>query len=130
MNKGRIMADGQTREILGNRELLEANSLELPLRLQGFHSCLFAVHASQGIPECSPQMLDPASVDTKIREAKPRRGTDMDHSFFSTEPEFDIINKTEHRNKKSCPEILFLSFVHNASVFLDNTFQYSPGLFS
>ncbi|NTV05641.1 MAG: ATP-binding cassette domain-containing protein [Chlorobiaceae bacterium] len=35
MNKGRIIADGQTREILGNRELLEANSLELPLRLQG-----------------------------------------------------------------------------------------------
>lgn len=34
MNQGRIVADGLTREILGNRELLEANSLELPLRLQ------------------------------------------------------------------------------------------------
>ncbi len=35
MNEGRIAADGPTREILGNRELLESNSLELPLRLQG-----------------------------------------------------------------------------------------------
>ncbi len=34
MNRGRIVADGLTRDILGNRELLEANSLELPLRLQ------------------------------------------------------------------------------------------------
>ncbi len=34
MNKGRITADGLTKEILSNRELLEANSLELPLRLQ------------------------------------------------------------------------------------------------
>ncbi len=35
MNQGRIAADGATREILGNRALLESNSLELPLRLQG-----------------------------------------------------------------------------------------------
>ncbi len=35
MNKGRIAADGTAKEILGNRELLEANHLELPLRLQG-----------------------------------------------------------------------------------------------
>lgn len=34
MNRGRVVADGPTRDILGNRELLEANSLELPLRLQ------------------------------------------------------------------------------------------------
>jgi cobalt/nickel transport system ATP-binding protein len=35
MNRGRISADGPTREILGNRALLVANNLELPLRLQG-----------------------------------------------------------------------------------------------
>lgn len=35
MNKGRITADGPTHDILGNRALLEANNLELPLRLQG-----------------------------------------------------------------------------------------------
>jgi cobalt/nickel transport system ATP-binding protein len=34
MNQGRITADGPAKEILSNRELLEANSLELPLRLQ------------------------------------------------------------------------------------------------
>ena len=34
MNKGRLTAAGCTREILRNRELLEANNLELPLRLQ------------------------------------------------------------------------------------------------
>ncbi|ACF42816.1 energy-coupling factor ABC transporter ATP-binding protein [Pelodictyon phaeoclathratiforme] len=34
MKQGRITADGPTEEILGNRELLEANDLELPLRLQ------------------------------------------------------------------------------------------------
>ncbi len=34
MNRGRVVADGPTHDILGNRELLEANSLELPLRLQ------------------------------------------------------------------------------------------------
>ena len=34
MNRGRIAADGPTREILGNKALLESNSLELPLRLQ------------------------------------------------------------------------------------------------
>jgi cobalt/nickel transport system ATP-binding protein len=34
MNHGRIAADGPTREILSNRALLEANNLELPLRLQ------------------------------------------------------------------------------------------------
>ncbi|MEI8185069.1 MAG: ABC transporter ATP-binding protein [Chlorobiaceae bacterium] len=35
MKKGRIAADGAAREILSNRELLEDNNLELPLRLQG-----------------------------------------------------------------------------------------------
>ena len=35
MNQGRIAADGPTKEILGNKALLESNSLELPLRLQG-----------------------------------------------------------------------------------------------
>ncbi|MGC8775393.1 MAG: energy-coupling factor ABC transporter ATP-binding protein [Chlorobaculum sp.] len=35
MNKGKIAADGPAKEILSNRELLEANGLELPLRLQG-----------------------------------------------------------------------------------------------
>lgn len=35
MNQGRITADGATKEILSNREMLEANNLELPLRLQG-----------------------------------------------------------------------------------------------
>jgi len=34
MAEGRITAHGATREILSNRELLEANGLELPLRLQ------------------------------------------------------------------------------------------------
>ncbi len=34
MNKGRLTADGSAKEILQNRELLEANNLELPLRLQ------------------------------------------------------------------------------------------------
>jgi len=34
MNNGRIVADGPTGKILGCRELLEANNLELPLRLQ------------------------------------------------------------------------------------------------
>jgi len=35
MNKGKIIADGPTKKILADRELLEANGLELPLRLQG-----------------------------------------------------------------------------------------------
>lgn len=35
MARGRIVADGPTREILSDKLLLEANSLELPLRLQG-----------------------------------------------------------------------------------------------
>jgi cobalt/nickel transport system ATP-binding protein len=35
MNKGQIIANGPTRTILADRELLEANGLELPLRLQG-----------------------------------------------------------------------------------------------
>jgi cobalt/nickel transport system ATP-binding protein len=35
MSQGRITADGPAHEILSNRVLLEANSLELPLRLQG-----------------------------------------------------------------------------------------------
>jgi cobalt/nickel transport system ATP-binding protein len=35
MNRGRIAADGPTKEILSNRALLESNNLELPLRLQG-----------------------------------------------------------------------------------------------
>lgn len=35
LNKGQIIADGLTKEILADRELLEANGLELPLRLQG-----------------------------------------------------------------------------------------------
>ncbi len=34
MNQGRIVADGAARDILSNRALLEANHLELPLRLQ------------------------------------------------------------------------------------------------
>jgi len=34
MNQGRIVEEGPTRELLSQRELLEANSLELPLRLQ------------------------------------------------------------------------------------------------
>jgi cobalt/nickel transport system ATP-binding protein len=34
MSEGRIIADGPTRELLSNRALLEANGLELPLRLQ------------------------------------------------------------------------------------------------
>lgn len=34
MNKGSIVADGPTKEILGNRALLEANDLELPLKYQ------------------------------------------------------------------------------------------------
>ena len=34
MNQGRITAEGATKEILSNREMLEANNLELPLRLQ------------------------------------------------------------------------------------------------
>ncbi len=34
MHQGRITADGPMKEILSNRELLEANNLELPLRLQ------------------------------------------------------------------------------------------------
>ncbi len=34
MNQGRIVEEGPTREILSQRKLLEANSLELPLRLQ------------------------------------------------------------------------------------------------
>ncbi len=34
MNQGRIVEEGPTREILSQRELLEANNLELPLRLQ------------------------------------------------------------------------------------------------
>ena len=36
MNKGRLTADGSAKEILRNRELLEANNLELPLRLQQY----------------------------------------------------------------------------------------------
>jgi len=35
MSGGRIIADGATREILTNKELLEANGLELPFCLQG-----------------------------------------------------------------------------------------------
>jgi cobalt/nickel transport system ATP-binding protein len=35
MNKGKIIANGPTKDILADRELLEANGLELPLRLQG-----------------------------------------------------------------------------------------------
>jgi cobalt/nickel transport system ATP-binding protein len=42
MNNGRIVADGPTREILGNRELLETNNLELPLRLQDLDSGLLS----------------------------------------------------------------------------------------
>lgn len=34
MNRGAIVANGATREILSNKTLLEANNLELPLRLQ------------------------------------------------------------------------------------------------
>ncbi|MEI6756963.1 MAG: ATP-binding cassette domain-containing protein [Chlorobium sp.] len=34
MNKGRIAANGPAKDILCNRELLESNNLELPLRLQ------------------------------------------------------------------------------------------------
>ena len=35
MSGGKIIAEGPTREILTNKELLEANSLELPYCLQG-----------------------------------------------------------------------------------------------
>ena len=35
MNRGRIVAEGPAKEMLSNRELLESNNLELPLRLQG-----------------------------------------------------------------------------------------------
>jgi cobalt/nickel transport system ATP-binding protein len=35
MNKGKIIANGPTKDILADRELLEMNGLELPLRLQG-----------------------------------------------------------------------------------------------
>jgi len=35
MNKGKIIADGPTKDILSDQGLLEANGLELPLRLQG-----------------------------------------------------------------------------------------------
>jgi len=35
MAEGKMTAHGATKEILSNRELLEANGLELPLRLQG-----------------------------------------------------------------------------------------------
>lgn len=35
MAEGRIVARGAARDLLSNRELLEANGLELPLRLQG-----------------------------------------------------------------------------------------------
>ncbi len=35
MNHGRIAASGPARELLSDRELLESNGLELPLRLQG-----------------------------------------------------------------------------------------------
>jgi len=35
MNSGRIVANGPARELLSNRDLLEENGLELPLRLQG-----------------------------------------------------------------------------------------------
>jgi len=34
LSKGNIVADGPTKEILADRDLLEANGLELPLRLQ------------------------------------------------------------------------------------------------
>lgn len=34
MNEGRIVADGSTKDILSNKELLEANGLELPLGLR------------------------------------------------------------------------------------------------
>jgi cobalt/nickel transport system ATP-binding protein len=33
MSEGRIIRDGDTREILSDKELLEANGLELPLSL-------------------------------------------------------------------------------------------------
>ncbi|MBN1929266.1 MAG: energy-coupling factor ABC transporter ATP-binding protein [Chlorobiaceae bacterium] len=35
MSEGKIVADGPTKDILADAELLEANGLELPLRLQG-----------------------------------------------------------------------------------------------
>ena len=35
MNGGRVIADGPAKEILSDKELLEANGLELPLSLQG-----------------------------------------------------------------------------------------------
>lgn len=35
MSDGRIIRDGDAREILSDRELLEANGLELPFCLQG-----------------------------------------------------------------------------------------------
>jgi cobalt/nickel transport system ATP-binding protein len=34
IREGMVVADGQSREILSNRTLLEANNLELPLSLQ------------------------------------------------------------------------------------------------
>ena len=34
LNKGEIVADGKTKEILSDKKLLENNYLELPLRLQ------------------------------------------------------------------------------------------------
>ena len=35
MSEGKIIADGETREILTDKALLEANGLELPFCLQG-----------------------------------------------------------------------------------------------
>jgi len=39
LHHGRVVADGATASILGNRELLASSGLELPLRLQGCPSC-------------------------------------------------------------------------------------------
>ena len=38
MNAGRVVADGSADAVLRDRALLEANRLELPLRLQGVRS--------------------------------------------------------------------------------------------
>ena len=39
LKDGRVLADGPSRELLGNDELLDAGSLERPLRLQGCPVC-------------------------------------------------------------------------------------------
>ena len=68
MNRGRIVADGTTREILSDRKLLEANSLELPLRFQGISNTETILSSSclKGFPECSTQLSDPSAVDAEI----------------------------------------------------------------